>query len=951
MGITDLFRPNWKHSDAAVRARAVRAMDADDLSLLLKIAQSDEDRAVRELAVARIDDADALDALADSCSRRSTASAARERACTLRICAAVQGDDPDAARQAVAKIHEDTHLADIVRRAHIEEIRLLALDRLQDERALAEVIRASKDRQLCRTLLDRIEELAILRSLALEEQRRELAQAALERVDDPDALRTIAKGAKVKAVRKRAKKRLDTLTAPDPEVLAQDLAQKRLHAQLVQLCRRAEELAASTDWERASSGLDALQSEWDELTFKRTHSDEKIQQRFKAALLGFSKRRDQALAMLAGREDRAARRRDLRSEHQAELDARAAICERILALDGEDASDRLGELQRQWEQRGELPAPLAEEAQKRYDTAVRQCQRRLDRHQARADAGERVQELLAELERALEIRKMTVLRKRFEPLLARWNKVAGDATEEQRGHFDSLAASYAERDEQDRARFQQRKEENRARIEELIELLRAATSSEDIREVDRLLKQARATLKKPGPLPSRDLWRELRPTLDEAQQGLYLHLQDLREADSWQRWANTPRAEELCKEAEALAELEDLAEVARRLRPLQKEWKKIGPVSRDQANERWQRFKAACDSAYERCAPFFAEQETQRQENLLEKEQLCALAEELADSTQWSETTDRLKQLQTEWKAIGPVPRKSSDAVWRRFRAACDRFFDRRKEHFKAQDAERKVNLEKKTTLCERAEELARSSEWVETAEKLKALQAEWKSLGPVPRSKSDAIWERFRAACDLFFARRKSHLDEGRGENLAQKRALCDALEAALDHRGDASTAESLAALTLKTWERFEAIGPIPFDEERPMQERLNDLTLRAVEAHPGAFGGTPLDPEANARRQAELCMQAEVLATSARERRGGGRIDLEDQDPEMVAARLKEAMASNAFKEESRAEDAQRMADQVAALRRSWARVGPVAGEKRIALQERFERACAEILGPGDR
>jgi len=950
MGITDLFRPNWKHSDAAVRAEAVRGMDADDQAQLLEIAQTDDDRAIRELAVSRINDADALEVLAERCGRPPLAEQARERASSLRIAQAVQGDDAEGAEAALARIDDDMHLADIVRRAQLEPIRRGALDRLQDERALAEVIRTAKDRDLCRTLLNRITDLAILRSLALDEQRRDLAQTALDRIEDPDALGSVARGAKLKAVRKRAKKMLEAAQAPDVETQAQDLAQKKLHAQLVQLCRTVEKRAQSTDWEGTTRAFDEAQARWDEITAQWQDRDERLAGRFEAACKDFYTRRDQAHAHLTARDAQAAQRHQMLTEHRAELDARDALCEQIMALEGEDLADGLAGLQAQWEARGDLPEPIRAEVEKRYETAVRQCTRRLDGQAAQESALAQVDGLITEATEALNLRTMADLRKRFGPIQSRWSKAvsANVPSEAQQEQFDALVQRLGEREERDREGHKKRKTDNQARIEALVDKVTRAATSQDLRDAERLLKEARATLKKPGPLPSREVWRGLRPSLDEAQQALFLRVQELREADNWQRWANTPRAEELCNRAEALAEVEDLAEVAKQLRPLQKEWKKIGPVARDQANERWLRFKEACDAAYARCEPYFAEQDQQRKDNFEVKKQLCAQVEALVESTEWNETTERIKGLQAEWKSVGPVPRKKSDAVWKRFRAACDAFFDRRKEHYKTQDAERKVNLEQKEALCERAETLAESSDWQETAEQLKRLQAEWKSGGPVPRNRSEAIWKRFRTACDHFFARRASHHDEGRSENLAQKRALCEGLEQKLSGEGEPVTPEDLARHLLETWDTWRSIGPIPFDEEQPMQDRLAAITTQAVQAHPAAFKGSPLDPEANARRKAELCMQAEVLATTAREKREGERIKLEEQDAESMAARLKEALASNTFKEESRAEHTQVVTDQVASLRRAWSRVGPVPGEEGRALHERFDKACDEALGP---
>ena len=131
--------------------------------------------------------------------------------------------------------------------------------------------------------------------------------------------------------------------------------------------------------------------------------------------------------------------------------------------------------------------------------------------------------------------------------------------------------------------------------------------------------------------------------------------------------------------------------------------------------------------------------------NLARKLALCERAEALADSTDWVKTATEIQALQAEWKTIGPVTRGHEKSVWERFRAACDRFFTRRQEDLKRRKEEWSVNLARKEALCAQAEALADSTDWEAAAAQVKHLQAEWKTIGPVRKSKSDAIWQRFR--------------------------------------------------------------------------------------------------------------------------------------------------------------------------------------------------------------
>ena len=161
------------------------------------------------------------------------------------------------------------------------------------------------------------------------------------------------------------------------------------------------------------------------------------------------------------------------------------------------------------------------------------------------------------------------------------------------------------------------------------------------------------------------------------------------------------------------------------------------------------------------------------------KTALCDKAEALAGSTSWIQTAEEIKRMQAEWKTIGPVSRGREKAVWDRFRAACDRFFTRRQEDLVARKGMWAENLAKKEALSVRAEALVESTDWEQTSAELRRLQAEWKTIGPVKKSRSEAIWRRFREACDRFFTRYAHRHDIARAERVAAREAICAELEA----------------------------------------------------------------------------------------------------------------------------------------------------------------------------
>ena len=245
---------------------------------------------------------------------------------------------------------------------------------------------------------------------------------------------------------------------------------------------------------------------------------------------------------------------------------------------------------------------------------------------------------------------------------------------------------------------------------------------------------------------------------------------------------NLERKEALIARAEELKESTEWKATAEAIKRLQAEWKAIGPVTKELSQELWDRFRAPANLFFERRQEHLAKLREEQEENLRKKEALCVRAEELAGSAQWKATAEALQALQAEWKTVGPVPREHGDAIWKRFRKSLDEFFGRRQEHYTKLRKEQEENLRKKEALCVRAEELSQSTQWKATSEAIKALQAEWKSIGPVPQKKADAIWRRFRGSIDVFFDRQSAYFEQRnqqRDQRDAERRdQMLDALE-----------------------------------------------------------------------------------------------------------------------------------------------------------------------------
>jgi len=193
----------------------------------------------------------------------------------------------------------------------------------------------------------------------------------------------------------------------------------------------------------------------------------------------------------------------------------------------------------------------------------------------------------------------------------------------------------------------------------------------------------------------------------------------------------------------------DWKDASNQIIELQKLWRKIGYVPKEFNNEIYTQFKTACDSFFVRIREFYDESDKHRDDNYQKKLDLCTQAESLQNSNEWNSTTEIYKQIQEDWKKIGPVPRKQSDEIWKRFRKACNVFFDRKKEHFMGKKNEEKQNLEFKQIIIKKIEEYVFSDNQIEDLKGLKDLQNEFMAIGYVPFKNKDEIYEQFHSAID----------------------------------------------------------------------------------------------------------------------------------------------------------------------------------------------------------
>ncbi len=283
---------------------------------------------------------------------------------------------------------------------------------------------------------------------------------------------------------------------------------------------------------------------------------------------------------------------------------------------------------------------------------------------------------------------------------------------------------------------------------------------------------------------------------------------------------NLEQKTKLCEAAEKLAAEDDVVSAFHQLQNLHQEFRNIGPVAKELRESIWARFKAASTAINRRHQQHFEELKEKEQNNLDQKTVICEIAEAMEYDTfktfaDWEDKTKEILALQAKWKTIGYAPQKMNVKIFERFRAACDEFFKRKAAFYKDIKNSMAENLEKKKALCEKAEALKDSTDWKATAEILTKLQKKWKTIGPVSKKHSDAVWKRFIGACDHFFAQKNKANSSQRSvesDNMAKKENIISQLHE-IEKAGneDESVADKIRGL-IKEWN---GIGHVPFKEK----------------------------------------------------------------------------------------------------------------------------------------
>ncbi len=740
------------------------------------------------------------------------------------------------------------------------------LGRVTDAKSLADLTLHASDREIrsqaFAKLLASGAGLGLLETIAVQDPHGDLGRQVIERLERR-SLKDVARKAKAAPVREAAAARLTALDSEERKPSGERRRQERL-ADLRPLVERAVRLAVATDWARVAVDLERL--EGDVAAVHGRYADLAV---------------DPEADQLSGRINRAirdtiARRSEAEAQAEQARAARQALIDE--ASSGDASPERAVDLARRWGQLALWPGEAAEALGRTFQSAI-------ERHRpvaagattvvgetaapavaALPDLAPAVSERLAALLTEAEALatagnrheakfRYQVLHKELDTLLS-GVPLAHPAGRAAKDRFTAAFLTYKDRGRAERAERDQRRAAQIARAEELIaEAIRLAAdpaAEADVAARVLTLKNLQAEFRSCLAGQRPDAAGALRERMQPAMDAAWLPLKSYQEAEDWNRFQQLAKADELTHTVEALAQTEDPTLVLRGLKQAQAAWRNLGPLPRAKSKTAWEAFKAACDVQYARLKPWFAEQDAARAENLTRKQALLTEAEALAADA---------------GKTVGLV---GSPA-----------------------------DLQAKRQATER----------------MKALQENWKEIGPVPRENDDEIWRRWRAVGDTFWKAHKAELairDQSHGENLTKKQALIAAAEqlAETAERAKATgivTSHDIIRRIKDLQAQWKDIGHVPRDQVEPIWQAWKavlDRCWATVKDHTDAIAG---ERAANQAKKEALIAEAETIAAG---------------------------------------ENARWFKEDVKALIRQWRDIGPIDRDKADELELRFRTTCDKVL-----
>jgi len=747
-----------------------------DQDALIELVRSDLDTARRLDACRRINRLSALRALAD--------------------------EDVDAGMREIAQARYRKLLCGLDQQAPHSRDRLAEIADLDDQRCLEHVAANAKEPDIRLAAIERLLDPEALAACAVNDAVTANRAFAAEHLNEKQALEQVVRqiGKKDKNVYRIARRKLKEHT--EREALPQ-----RIRQESQTLCEKLESLGRFENWVQDRALLDLLDSQWAEI---EPHADEATRGRYvdkrERFLASYRVYRQKHEARIAGEEARAANRAARRT-----LIEEFAAC---ASMTDEQALDtHIGDISQRWQNLEPLPDAMHSPLARAYDSARREASERLDGLRTRRKAVVRLTKLLESARKTLEQSRPidgNQMRKLLQEALSLQATEGMDKT--LREDFHEIRGRLEERLGKQVQHAEQRLEEAQGKLTELAEAVEAG----ELKRAEPLFQslQACVDLGESSGLPHKRL-----TAISDALRALAPRVRDLQK---WRKWGSDTHREGLCQAMEAL-ETADIPLEAKtlRLHDLQMDWKVLDKGGSPVNHPLWDRFHSAAEKVYACCKPYLDQQALERETARAEREALCEQLEAFLEQVDW-ERIDWKQALRAEremrkgWAAMGEVEGRHRRTLERRFHRAIKRLDDRLSE-------ERSKNQAFKRGLIDQVEALMEEPALDRAIESCKRIQRDWFTTVPTRQKDENRLWQRFRAACDAVFARRRQKHDALTAEldeNLKTREAICaDAESLACSDLDSESLRTELRAIEGR-WQNTESM-PLPRQGAGALNER----------------------------------------------------------------------------------------------------------------------------------
>ena len=828
MGLLDFFRPDWKHSDPEVRKKAL--LRESSSSVLVEALKEESEQSVITAVVDNLTTIDSLEELNGKVNGYADDLISKKLSGKYFNTALKAGSPEEAG---FSKLDEK-QICRIAREAANDDVRIAAIDKISCEETLINLIQNAD---------------------------KKIAQHALEKVSSREELQKLMKSARQKGTRAAVRKRYDDLYGEEERAQErQEDGRRKLEKILTVL----EGMATLPDWSELSKDYEIQLERWKS---QSEFADQELNERFKEAC-------DNCMTRKADFEKDQAEK----AEKQRIIDERLAKRRKLLQdllsdteTLQENPTELLADYKGHWEVLGESESDDEKETARKFEKAVKSFDSRQELLKDLQNKKEQVKQDLEAVFTDSEALKSSddveSLGDSLKSLRKRLNRVPAELKEEFSELISKAETSISEvsaQAEEQIKKVEEAREELKKQYSEIID--KVNSYEETSRESTETVKELQKQWKELAELPEKDQVK-LNGKFQKACDAYFDKVKDYVEGKEWEEFANLSAKENLIKQMAALEVVEDPQELAKQIKKLQEDWKEIGHVPHDKSDEIWERFKGISDKLYERCKAYYEEQDQLRQENLEKKKAICAEAEGLSSSDDWKQTADKYKELQQQWKDIGPGPRKEEQVIWEQFRKACDEFFGRRKEHFAEVDSERAENTVKKEALVVAIEEAAQSEKMREAAEEIKELQKQWKEIGPAERNKENELWKRFRKAADEFFSKRKENYQKFQDQletNAGAKIEFIEGLEkkiAGLNEESDWTALSQIFKQANKEFYKLPGAG----DKEKELKKQLRDACDKFFAVRDEHLDKLSDEDKENLEKKEEFCLKVELMAESS--------------------------------------------------------------------------------------